>query len=111
MNLNDLQDNVKVVFLPPRTMSIIQPLDQDIMCYFKAIYLEKTFAELHKACARDYDVGIKNYWKTFSILDCVRFIGRSWEATTEAVLNRGWKKPWPDVVTDFVGFTRVYVVN
>lgn len=51
VNLNDLQDHVKFIFFPPRTTSVNQPLEQDVMCVVKAKYLELTFAKLHRAVA------------------------------------------------------------
>ena len=104
-NLNDLQDDIKVVFLPPNTTSVLQPLDQDVMCVFKGIYLHHTFAALHTALQQDSELGVPQYWKRFNVLDCIRFIGKSWHETTQNVLNRGWKKLWPEVVADFSGFT------
>jgi hypothetical protein len=37
---------VEVVFLPPKTTSIIQPMDQDITVAFKAYYIQCTFSQL-----------------------------------------------------------------
>jgi hypothetical protein len=37
---------VEVVFLPPKTSSIIQPMDQDITAAFKAYYIQCTFSQL-----------------------------------------------------------------
>ncbi|XP_067128671.1 tigger transposable element-derived protein 1-like [Centruroides vittatus] len=37
---------VEVVFLPPNTTSLIQPMDQDVISNFKAYYLRRTFRQL-----------------------------------------------------------------
>jgi hypothetical protein len=37
--LSDLCKNVKVIYLPPNTISIIQPMDQRVIASFKAYYL------------------------------------------------------------------------
>lgn len=69
-NLNDPQDHIKVVFFPPRTSSLIQPLDQDIMCCFTVTYLEMTFSELHKASARDRDMEKRSaFWIVSDLLE------------------------------------------
>jgi hypothetical protein len=45
-NLNDLYDNVKVVFLPPNTTALIQPMNNGVIAAFKAYYLRRTFDQL-----------------------------------------------------------------
>jgi hypothetical protein len=39
--------NVKVIFLPPNTTSLIQPLDQGIIAIFKAYYIRRTFQAIY----------------------------------------------------------------
>ena len=46
--LVDRHPNVKVVFLPPRTTSLIQPLDQEIIAALKAIYFRRTFLKMEE---------------------------------------------------------------
>ncbi|KAG7166478.1 Jerky protein-like 31 [Homarus americanus] len=45
--LMDRHPNVKVVFLPPNTMSLIQPMDQELICNVKAAYSAKKFKLLN----------------------------------------------------------------
>lgn len=42
--IGDLYPNIKVVFPPPNTTSLIEPMDQGVTAAFKACYLRKTFA-------------------------------------------------------------------
>ncbi|XP_036182980.1 tigger transposable element-derived protein 1-like [Myotis myotis] len=43
-DLNDFHPNVKVVYLPPNTTSLLQPMDQGVIASFKAYYLRRTLA-------------------------------------------------------------------
>ena len=43
--------NVEVIFLPPNTTSLIQPLNQEVISTFKTYYTRRTFA-LHFGCER-----------------------------------------------------------
>ena len=47
--LDDFHPNVKVVYLPPNTTSIIQPMDQGVIATFKKYYLRRTFRQALKA--------------------------------------------------------------
>lgn len=40
-HLADLHPNVKVIFLPPNTTSLIQPMDQGVIAAFKLYYLRR----------------------------------------------------------------------
>lgn len=49
INLHCFQDHTKVVFLSANITSFIQPVDQNVMCFFKLKYFECTVAELHSS--------------------------------------------------------------
>jgi len=51
--IGDLHPNIKVVFLPPNTTSLIQPMDQGVTATFKAYYLRRTFAQAIAATEED----------------------------------------------------------
>lgn len=43
VHVDELSENVKFVFLPPKTISVIQPMDQGELSTFKSYYLRRTF--------------------------------------------------------------------
>jgi hypothetical protein len=53
---DDFHPDVKVVSLPPNTISLIQPMDQGEMANFKAYYLRMTFAQALAATNRYTDM-------------------------------------------------------
>lgn len=74
--------DVKVVFLPPNTISLIQPMDQTVIATFKAYYLRRVMRWILRHINRgDGNVEprelLKSYWKNFSILDCISIIEES----------------------------------
>ena len=41
----DPHPDIKVVFPPPNTTSLVQPMEQGVLAAFKAFYLRRTFAQ------------------------------------------------------------------
>ena len=83
--------NVEIVFLPPNTTSIIQPLDQDIISTFKAFYIRQTFQLI-------LDKMDSELWKTFSIINCIKILETSLKELKPSTLNGSWKTIWPEIV-------------
>uniref|UniRef100_A0A8C5LYN1 DDE-1 domain-containing protein n=1 Tax=Leptobrachium leishanense TaxID=445787 RepID=A0A8C5LYN1_9ANUR len=73
--------HVKVVFLPPNTTAVVQPMDQGAISNFKAYYLRDTFAQAIAAIDGDA-VTLCDFWKSENILQCIRNIGSAWEEVT-----------------------------
>jgi len=57
--------NVEILFLPPNTTSIIQPLDQGIISTFKAYYIRRTFEKILDDIDQDENLTVTQAWKKF----------------------------------------------
>ena len=90
--------NVKVVFLPPNTTSLIQPLDQGVISTFKAYYIRRTFKKKLDEMDSDSSLTVSQVWKNFTILDCVKLVALAVEELRPSTLNGSWKPIWPEVV-------------
>jgi len=44
-SLQDVHPDVEVMFLPPNTTSLIQPMDQTVIATFKSYYLRRVIEE------------------------------------------------------------------
>ena len=69
--LGDFNSNVKVLYLPPNTTALLQPMDQGVIASFKAYYLRKTFAMALQATEASKDLTLRDFWKSYNILDAV----------------------------------------
>lgn len=82
--------NIRVEFLPPNTTSVIQPLDQGIISTFKKIYIKRTFEKLFDSIDKQ-QMTLTDAWKSFTILDAVKTVGRAANQIKESTLKNCWK--------------------
>ncbi|XP_046382271.1 tigger transposable element-derived protein 1-like [Ischnura elegans] len=102
-HLDDLNEFIKVIFLPPNTTSLLQPMEQGVIALFKAYYLRKTFADA--IATRDGDGGMTlgEFWKGYNVYHAIKNIASSWEEVTSKNMNGVWKNLCPSLV-HFEGF-------
>ncbi|XP_036598723.1 tigger transposable element-derived protein 1-like [Trichosurus vulpecula] len=106
LHLDDFNENVKVVYLPPNTTSLLQPMDQGVIADFKAYYLRITFAQAIAALDADKDLTLRDFWKSYNIYHAIQNIAKAWEDVTEVCMKKVWKKVCPQLVSDFSGFDK-----
>ncbi|XP_061388963.1 tigger transposable element-derived protein 1-like [Musca vetustissima] len=91
-------ENVQVLFLPPNTTSLIQPLDQGIIATFKTYYIKRTFQYILDTLDRDKTLTVIDAWKKFSIKDCVTHAALALSDLRPSTLNGCWRAIWPECV-------------
>nr|XP_006132847.1 tigger transposable element-derived protein 1-like isoform X1 [Pelodiscus sinensis]XP_006132848.1 tigger transposable element-derived protein 1-like isoform X2 [Pelodiscus sinensis]XP_006132849.1 tigger transposable element-derived protein 1-like isoform X3 [Pelodiscus sinensis] len=102
--LDDMHPNVKVVFLPPNTTSLIQPMDQGVIASFKAYYLRRTFSQAVRATQKD-EMTLRDFWKSYNIYDAINNIADAWDEVKETNMRGVWNKLCPQFTEEFLGFT------
>ncbi|XP_055633874.1 tigger transposable element-derived protein 1-like [Toxorhynchites rutilus septentrionalis] len=90
--------NVQIVFLPPNTTSLIQPLDQGIIATFKRHYIKTTFRYILDEIDTGNASTIIEAWKYFTMRECVESIEVAVKLLKRSTLNACWKPLWPDCV-------------
>ncbi|XP_068247841.1 tigger transposable element-derived protein 1-like [Palaemon carinicauda] len=97
---------IKILYLPPNTTPLLQPMDQQVISIFKKLYTKYLF----KRCFDIIDstnLILHQFWKEhFDIVICLKMIDRAWQEVSRSTLNSAWKKLWPDAASarDFKGF-------
>lgn len=86
--------NVKIVFLPPNTTSLLQPLDQGIIYTFKTYYIRRALQWILDV-TDSKSINVMKAWKQFSIKHCIDIISLSLKELKTSTLNACWKKIWP----------------
>ncbi|XP_066471532.1 tigger transposable element-derived protein 1-like [Tiliqua scincoides] len=102
-SLSFANKNVKVKFLPPAAVSLLQPLDQGIIKCIKATYTRLTFRSVCAALEADPRCSIMDVWKSFTIADAVVFIAEAVDALKPETVQACWKALWPGAARDFRG--------
>lgn len=89
--------NVQMMFFPPNTTSLIQPLDQGIITTFKKCYAKCTY-KLILNKLEDKSLTVTDIWKKISILDCLNQVSSAIAQISPKTLNACWKAAWPKCV-------------
>lgn len=95
---DDISENIKVVFMPPNTTSILQPMDQGVISNFKCYYLRRTFSQLLHASDGHNKPSMKEFWRNYNILMAIENINQSWMEVKKSCMNGVWRQIWPDCV-------------
>ncbi|KAF0746713.1 tigger transposable element-derived protein 1-like [Aphis craccivora] len=90
--------NIEVMFMPPNTTSLLQPLDQGVIAAFKAYYVRRTFQRLLKNLEEDPELTVTQGWKNYDIAKCLVNIKESLDEVQPSTINACWRKLWPEVV-------------
>nr|XP_033815676.1 tigger transposable element-derived protein 1-like [Geotrypetes seraphini] len=92
-------EGVEIVYLPPNTTSIIQPLDQGVIRTFKAHYTRYSLERIANTMDEGHNVeNIMKNWKEFTIADAIKIIERAVKAVKPETVNLCWKNLWPECV-------------
>lgn len=97
---------IKVLYLPPNTTPILQPMDQQVISNFKKLYTKHLFRRCFEV-TENTNLTLREYWKDhFNIVICLRIIDQAWLSVTTRTLTSAWKKLWPESVAErtFEGF-------
>ena len=81
----------KIMYLPPNTTSLIQPLDQGIFAKIKILYRHKILRR-----ATTHIGGVTEFHKYFSLKDCIDAVEQSWTEVTLENIRNAWKKIIPE---------------
>ena len=83
--------NIKIVFLPANTTSVLQPLDLGIIKNFKMWYRKLLFR--HVLAKIEECTTASQVTKSLTILHAIRWVAEAWRQVTsdnQKVLSKGW---------------------
>ena len=89
-DLKDRFSNIRIIFLPPNTTSMLQPLDLGIIQNFKVHYL--TLFLRFVLSKIDASEMASEFTKSVSILHAIRWIAQAWEADQPETVKKCFRK-------------------
>jgi hypothetical protein len=106
--IGDLHSNmqVRVVFLPPHTTSLIQTMDEGFSATFKAYDLRRTYAQSIVATEEDTKKTLMQFWKDYNVYDCIQKLPWAWSDVTKECMIGIWKNTLKRFGHDGKGFSK-----
>ncbi|XP_047724566.1 tigger transposable element-derived protein 1-like [Prionailurus viverrinus] len=105
--LENAHPDIEVLFMPPNTASLIQPLSQGIIKAFKAHYTRELYSKAFEALDANEETTMMDYWNSVTIRNVIDYISTAWDSIRQATINNCWANVWPDCVKTFEGFEGV----
>lgn len=89
--LKNAHPNIEVLFMPPNTTSLIQPLDQGIIKAFKTRYTRELYSKALKALKSNVETTMLDYWKSVTLHNVIDYVGTAWDSIKQVIINSCWK--------------------
>ncbi|XP_043263440.1 jerky protein homolog-like [Colletes gigas] len=83
----DTDRNFRIKYLPANTTCLIQPMDQGVIEKTKRSFRRRLMQRVID-CTR----GINEFYKIYSIRDCIEMIAESWKEITTDNIRNAWNK-------------------
>jgi hypothetical protein len=77
--LDNHSDNVQVVFLPPNTTPLLQPMDQGVIKAFKTYYVRWIMNQANSAIDGPDRPTVREFWHNSNIRKAIENTGASWD--------------------------------
>lgn len=99
-NINGDVPDVEVLFLPPNTTSLLQPMDQSVNRVFKSIYLKKLMRRAIEASDAGQD--LNEFFSSMEIDTAIELVHSAWQDVPEHTIARSFSKCHPDNTSELV---------
>ena len=90
-DLSDIHPNVKMIFLPPNTTSLLQPMDMGVISIVKTNFKHLLLEIAIKAAAGN-NMQFLEFLKLFSIKNAIMLFGKAWESVPKSAMSGVWSK-------------------
>nr|XP_031843598.1 jerky protein homolog-like [Nomia melanderi]XP_031843599.1 jerky protein homolog-like [Nomia melanderi] len=78
-------DQFEIVFLPPNTTSLLQPMGQGVIAKIKKLFRHKMLSRII-ACGG----GLNEFYSKYTIKDCIQLLDESWTEINSRNIRNSW---------------------
>ncbi|GFW63024.1 jerky protein homolog-like [Trichonephila clavipes] len=93
--LNAIDDDFRVMYLPPNITVLVQPMDQGVIEKLKRIYRKQFLRRL--LLAENGEKGIAAFAKKLNMKDACYMLAKAGDLLERQSLKNAWNKLWPDL--------------
>ena len=79
--------NIKIKFLPPKTTSVLQPLDQGIIQAFKLLYRKRQYRHIMTELDRTTKTGVE-IMAHVNVLQAIIWAAEAWEEVDHGTIKK-----------------------
>lgn len=96
--LDDLSNNVKVIYLPQGIHDLILPTDLHVLRIFKAYYLQRALSQATSIIEASKADSLVDFWDNYDIKEAINNIAGAWEDVPPSNMNFLWRSLYPEWV-------------
>ncbi|KAK0160472.1 hypothetical protein PV328_007880 [Microctonus aethiopoides] len=85
--------NIKVIFLPPNTSALIQPMDQGVLQYLKLKY--RFFMMEHIISNVNNGGELMEVVEQISLENAIEWLNNAWDDVRPIMIKKSWNSLWP----------------
>lgn len=86
--LNSINENIEIIFLPPNVSALVQPMNQGAISLTKKHYKKNILRNLLSA---EKEGGADNFLNNLNYLDCFPLLDEAWNTVKISSLQEVWK--------------------
>ena len=90
-DLSDIDPNIKMVFLPPNTTSLLQPMDMGVISIVKTNF-KHLLLDIAIKTAAGSNMKFLEFLKLFNIKNAIMLFGKAWESVPTSAMSGVWSK-------------------
>lgn len=94
-DLQLIDENFTVMYMPPNCTALIQPMDQNVIQNIKINYKKKLLLQVFGQQEADPECSISEVLKKTTMKDAVFSLAQCWQQLSPNLIKQSWKPIWP----------------